>query len=97
MNQVGVSLTIIGVIATLISLLFAGAALYVSHKRARHVTPAAAPAPKAPVVRPIIAPVEAPPADGALFQKPLFRKLGSTGVEDAVPTDRQEPSQYVWE
>lgn len=99
MSDAGVSLTIIGVIATLIAMMFAAAAAYVSHKRRMHqhaayhvpgtaAHPHLASHPHAP------APLPAVPQAA---EKPLFKKLSPGGLVDPAPVDKQQPHVYLWD
>lgn len=104
MNEPGMSLTIIGVIATLVSILFASAAFYISRKRRLYgssgtyrVPGTAAPPQKSH-------PAGAPPtgsitadAGPQTAEKPVFQKLSPRGLVDPFTNDAQQPHQYLWE
>lgn len=110
MNEVGVSLTIIGVIATLISILFAAAAFYISHKRRFHGTaagsyhvpgtampPSTTVAPHATVHTPGPGHINPRPEGPVTASKPLFKKLSTSGMEEPSVADKAQGNVYLWE
>ena len=89
----GDTLTTTGVIATLISILFAVASMLISRRRKMHEAmqplPEAAPAPVAKEPLPLA-------AETRSTSSPLFKRLGRVGIE-ATETETGRGEQMVWE
>lgn len=112
MNGWSDTITGTGLIATLVAILFAIAATFITRRRQQiqqlsTPPPAATPAPTQDTPRnaTLIIPNPAAPTDGspaanppvlATASAPLFKKLGSRGIEDPH-SDIQDNQTYVWE
>lgn len=103
MNDAGTTITMVGLIATLISIIFAMAALYVSRKKRaeseeRLYTPEQKPRPHVRVEAEDNEQKHAVTDGRAAPGAPLFKKLGSRGVEEPVAAeDQEEADEYSWE
>ena len=102
MNGWSDTITGTGLIATLVAILFAIAATFITRRRQQiqqlsTPPPAATPAPTqdTPRTAPLLLPTASPPVL-ATASAPLFKKLGSRGIEDPH-ADIQDNQTYVWE
>ena len=103
MNDIGTTLTVTGLVAAFISLVFAVAALYVSRRRRLQGGK------RRPVRLPRTLPhlkVQLPPAEKQPEEekpkepdegKSLFKRLGSQGIEEPVPEETEQSTEYTWE
>jgi len=109
MQELSSSLSMTGLIATIISLLFAAAAFYISHKSQTpsppkaqpQATPRHVPTPAPQLFSPGI-PKETNTSSAAqsmpLSGSPVFRKLGAQGLENPIADAKGEnpDNRYLW-
>ena len=110
MQELSSSLSMTGLIATIISLLFAAAAFYISHKsqtpsppkaQPHATTPRHVPTPAPQLFSPGI-PKESSTSSAAqsmpLSGSPVFRKLGAQGLENPIADAKGEnpDNRYLW-
>ena len=105
MNELNSSLTTTGLIATFISLLFASAAVYISSKKKAPRPPRPAPppvTPQGPSPQPFSTAAQTDPGQAAspatlpTSGAPVFKRLGSRGLENPVGEAEKTDNRYVW-